>query len=325
MNNTTILWEETDLTEPLTKLGNKPIFVQSDGISETKNISAEKECEDIGNKKKWKRLCPKCGRIVFHKDRYYLERAIEKKIKCRSCDNRERADKKGRIDRSNEICSKKCPFCGKDVLYKGKKSKYNLIRSITNNYECRSCSLRHRNISEEKSKERSEKLKKANFGKHLSEETKKKIREKRKLQVITEETRKKLRGRILTENHKLKLRIAAIEDLKKKGVLLGCKGARNYNLKACEYFDKLNDENKWNLQHALNGGEIELYGYFVDGYDKENNIVVEYDEKFHYDFCGNLKPRDVIRMKYIKNKLCCRFFRYNESTRELKEITNIER
>lgn len=30
----------------------------------------------------------------------------------------------------------------------------------------------------------------------------------------------------------------------------------NYSEKACKFIDKLNEERGWNLQHALNGGEI---------------------------------------------------------------------
>ena len=38
------------------------------------------------------------------------------------------------------------------------------------------------------------------------------------------------------------------------------------------------------LQHAENGGEfyIKELGYWVDGYSKEKNIVIEYDEKHHF-------------------------------------------
>jgi hypothetical protein len=61
-------------------------------------------------------------------------------------------------------------------------------------------------------------------------------------------------------------------------------------------------------------------GYFLDAYDKERNIVVEYDEPKHYDVYGNLKQKDVLRQQRIITHLGCRFFRYNERTKELYEI-----
>ena len=34
------------------------------------------------------------------------------------------------------------------------------------------------------------------------------------------------------------------------------------------------------MQHALNGGEVRIGNYWVDGYDKENKIIFEYDEDY---------------------------------------------
>lgn len=91
----------------------------------------------------------------------------------------------------------------------------------------------------------------------------------------------------------------------------------NYNEKACKYMDLLNEENGWNLQHALNGGEVQIGPYFLDGYDKNLNIAFEYDEPKH-----NRKKaiiRDKERANYIIKRLHCRFFRYNEARNELYE------
>jgi hypothetical protein len=65
------------------------------------------------------------------------------------------------------------------------------------------------------------------------------------------------------------------------------------------------------LQHAENGGEyyIKELGYFVDGYSKEKNIVIEYDEKHHFDENGQLKQKDLIRQFEIEKLLSCNFIR----------------
>jgi hypothetical protein len=53
----------------------------------------------------------------------------------------------------------------------------------------------------------------------------------------------------------------------------------------------------------MNGGEyfIEELGYWVDGYDKEKNVVIEYYENAHQYFVFE----DEIRIKKIKENLNC--------------------
>ena len=72
---------------------------------------------------------------------------------------------------------------------------------------------------------------------------------------------------------------------------------QHFSKKACEYINNLNNEMGWNLIHALNGGEKQVCGYFLDGYDEELNIAFEYDEKHHYiDVYNNiLCERDIRR------------------------------
>lgn len=89
---------------------------------------------------------------------------------------------------------------------------------------------------------------------------------------------------------------------------------QHFSKRGCDYIDKLNEINNWNLQHALNGGEYEIDGYFLDGYDKERNIAFEYDEKRHYkDVYNNvLREKDIERQNRIIECLECKFYRYNE-------------
>ena len=115
------------------------------------------------------------------------------------------------------------------------------------------------------------------------------------------------------ENH----RKSAIKVREKLGVC-----SATYNINGCKYIDKLNEEKGWHLQHALNGGEIKMFGYFLDGYDKDLNIVFEYDEPYHYEnvYENKLKLKDIERQNYIKSKLNCKFYRYNEKLDLLYEI-----
>ena len=113
-----------------------------------------------------------------------------------------------------------------------------------------------------------------------------------------------------SEETKQHLREIFEEKIKKQKGSFKC----FYAKRACEYINKLNEEKHWNLQHAENGGEVNCLGYWLDGYDKELNIVFEYDEPKHYkDVTNNiLKDKDIQRQNNIINKLNCQFWRYNE-------------
>lgn len=111
----------------------------------------------------------------------------------------------------------------------------------------------------------------------------------------------------------------AEKDKIKQGVekylkLIGRTGGARFSIKACEFIDQLNNEHGWKLQHALNGGEIAIGKYYLDGYDVERNIAFEYDESSHYvDVINNiLKPRDLERQRDIIEQTGCTFYRYNE-------------
>jgi very-short-patch-repair endonuclease len=52
-----------------------------------------------------------------------------------------------------------------------------------------------------------------------------------------------------------------------------------------------------------------VIGYSVDGYVPELNLVIEIDERYHYDNKGNLRLKDIERQKKIENELNCDFLR----------------
>ncbi|MEG1008265.1 MAG: hypothetical protein RSE41_00110 [Clostridia bacterium] len=120
------------------------------------------------------------------------------------------------------------------------------------------------------------------------------------------------KGKRTPENVKDKIRLGTLRYLKQNPNFNGPR----YNKKACKYIDILNEQNNWNLKHALNGGEKEIFGFWVDGYDEELNIVFEYDERKHYKDIDNniLIDKDFIRQEKIIEKLNCEFYRYNEKT-----------
>jgi hypothetical protein len=141
-----------------------------------------------------------------------------------------------------------------------------------------------------------------------------------------------LRGIPMSEEQKEKLRVACLgrkvsDDTKRKmreihfrkKMASGGIYAAKHNPIACEFFDCLNEWNGWNGRHAKNGGEVVIGNYFLDYYEPTVNLVVEWDEPPHYYVNGSLKPKDVFRMNFIKNKLGCEFYRVNSVTGEIKE------
>jgi len=99
-----------------------------------------------------------------------------------------------------------------------------------------------------------------------------------------------------------KLRKAALDRLKRKGQVIP-----NYNPEGCRAIDEYGKQHGYNFQHAENGGEFHIkeLGYWVDGYDKEKNVVVEYDEPHH-----NKKiDVDKRRQLEIEKHLGCQFIR----------------
>lgn len=112
-----------------------------------------------------------------------------------------------------------------------------------------------------------------------------------------------------------KLRLARIKQIQDNGAV----NFPNFNKNACHYFDKLNEENGWKLKHALNGGEARIGGYFLDAYDENLNIVVEYDELKHKIDKRRYK-KDREKERYIIDKLKCKFYRYLEYESKLVEI-----
>jgi hypothetical protein len=219
--------------------------------------------------------------------------------------------------------TKNCPICGSEIFYRDKKA---LLQSIRLNSNCKSCSIE---IKKEKiSRTLKEKYQNGDIvanmsGAHSLESRRKQGDSKKgRKQSIESNIKRSIsckkakcgthnKGRRCTEDNKKKFRLNMIEKLSKTN--------KNfhppYNEKACDYFNNLMIDNNTFIQHALNGGEyhIKELGYWVDGYDKENNIVYEWDEEYHHYVDGRLSEKDIKRQIEIEKFLNCEFIRIRES------------
>ncbi|KKL84483.1 hypothetical protein LCGC14_1964280 [marine sediment metagenome] len=81
----------------------------------------------------------------------------------------------------------------------------------------------------------------------------------------------------------------------------------NYNPEACKFIEEYGRKHGYKFQHAENGGEfyIKGLGYWVDGYDREKNVVIEYDEPHH----TRRVEKDKQRQQEIQEHLGCKFIR----------------
>lgn len=73
---------------------NSPTLDQNDTINIINPPFLKKECNGIGNKKKWTKLCPDCNKEMFFSSKYYLKHSEEFNMSCRKC-----GCKKKKIDR----------------------------------------------------------------------------------------------------------------------------------------------------------------------------------------------------------------------------------
>lgn len=213
-----------------------------------------------------------------------------------------------------------CPSCNRELGYSNRS---NYLRAIKNNSICVFCLNRKKVNNPEYIKKLSiSKLGDKNPCKRLDVREKLSISGKGK-HKHTDEFKLKVsrlhKGKITSDITKKKMREAVLNRIKLYG-----KMTRNFNPSACKIIDEYGKKNGYNFQHALNGGEIIIYGYSLDGYDKNKNVVFEYDEfnRNHFDKNGNLLEKDIKRMNEIINYLHCKFIRYNENTKIITEYGN---
>lgn len=271
----------------------------------------------LDNKRKYFKKCDKCKIIQLYGLKLDMIRQINKKSKCKSC---------------RDYNGEKNPMYGKKhtLEIKEKISKINTGRILSDEHKEKiSNKIKGKNhpmygkkhTDESKNKIRCKHLGKTGlvgvnhpmYGKHHSIKSKLKISKSLKGKMVGDKNPSK------RQDVRNKMRLSRINDLKSKYGQIW----PNYNNNACKYFDKINDEFEWNLQHALNGGEfyIKELGYWVDAYDKNKNIVVEYDEPKHFNVDGTLKQRDIDRMINIINLLKCEFWRYDERNKKFFKIS----
>ena len=260
------------------------------------------------------RNCPNCKNQISYKYEITHIRGVRKNSWCRGCVTRRGFARRQKENPKPEFYIRNCPECKKELKHT---YYYSWKNGLEKQILCRGCvqrGERHKyfggknypNTTREISRQR---LLKSNPGKNKSLETCKKISESLKKSITHKLVIEKKRGIPRSAEVKKKIRKAIIKDLQQK---YGFQLSPNYNKIACKLFDKLNMELGWNGRHAENGGELHLkeLGYWVDYYEPQYNVVIEYDEKRH----RQQKEKDQQRQQEIQKYLKCIFIRISEET-----------
>jgi len=261
-------------------------------MTDTVNKLEKKNLENIINKKRWHRRCPRCDTKIIYTNKDSIRNAIKSSAICRSCSN----------TRHIGPFIKTCSNCQKDMIYnKFKSYKY----SINNDGWCHKC-------AGEKTIKTRIKRKNLYGNRNQSEDS------KRKMSLLHSGVNNPFYGKTHTNESRIKMRLNTINYISK---IKGGSMFPLYNKNACKYFEKMELETDWNGYYATKNGEhyIKELGYWVDYYEPNKNIVIEWDEKRHYNIDGTLKQKDIDRMTEIREFLKCKFFRYKESENLLYE------
>jgi hypothetical protein len=228
------------------------------------------------------KLCPKCQKVLTYSSNYHAKLSIIKNSPCLSCSQKGKIlskEHKENIKKNHaDVSGENNPMFGKSGF-----------------------------IGKKHTKESLEKISNGNKGKIFSKES------SEKLSKSLKEYYKTHNGTTLGKKHtnetKNKMRLSAIKRIS-IAKFEGNQFYPSYNKKSIQIIEEYSIQNNFNIIHAENGGEyyIEKLGYWLDGYDIEKNIVIEFNEKHH----NYRTEKDTERRENIINFLKCDFIIINE-------------
>ena len=271
------------------------------------------------NDVRFSRECPKCKKLLFYSRRYIMKNAEMENTVCKKCSHILYPHKQSEEAKKHlsDLAKKRFAVYTQEQWQKMREDghKYGILQKpLTEKERLATCGKGNHFYGHTHTDEMKRKMGDRFRGRKLSMEHKTKISEGLKRNGVNLGDKNVAKR----PEDRLRKRLAIIEKMKQEHG----KMYPFYSKAACKYFDKLNIERGWKLQHGENGGEYYLkdLGYWLDGYDREKNIVVEYDESRHYKVDGRLKEKDVRRMNEIIDLLKCSFYRYDEQNARFYQV-----
>lgn len=279
-----------------------------------------------------KRNCPQCNKEIIHNSIVGYRRAVKSSTICRSCAHLGKRPSKETLEKMSKVAKEQwenLEIRNKTIAAMGGRTPWN--KGKDNVYSPETLELMSAaNSGRVLSNEHKDKLSKALIGRTLSDEHKLKISQshigKTKSHAHRHNIGKSGRGKspwIKGKSHsditKMKMRVKRLEWIENN---IG-QPSPVFNPLACKLIDEYGKLHGYNFKHAMNGGEynIKELGYFLDGYDVNQNVAIEYYEPHHFKN-GKLRDRDVQREKEIKNLLGCKLVRLTDNLHRdlIKEI-----
>ncbi len=271
---------------------------------------------------KYKRNCPQCGKLLETDNKHYYISSAKSNKKCLSCSLTGRKfseTHKANLSKNHaDVSGDKNPFYNKTH---SDEVKHTISEAVKERYSDPKLRQKVSEIRKDWHKTNENSFK----GKTHTDEVKQTLSLLAKVRMQNNEARVKIskalvgtdpwnknKKNVYTDEQLKKMRVAAISRIE-EAKFNGGQMMPNYNPTAIPIMEHTATE--WgitDLQHAENGGEFHIkeLGYFVDGYSKEKNIVIEYDENYH--FSEKQKNKDRQRQDMIGEALKCKFVRINE-------------
>jgi hypothetical protein len=243
------------------------------------------------------RNCPKCGEKIFYSTKYNKIRAEKRNTNCKSCSATGRPltkETRRKIGKNNV--------------------RYWLGKKLTNEHKE---NIGKSNKGKKRSEEEKKKMGGENhpmFRKKQTEESKRKMSEfregktyeeiygKEKAKEIKQKKSELLKSKKrepFTEETRKRMRLSAKKRIE-RDKFNGNQMMPGHNPEGCKIIDEYNKKYGFNFQHAENGGEVCIDGFWPDGIDQEKMTIIEIDERHHFNSDGKLKQKDIKRQDYLE-------------------------
>lgn len=255
-------------------------------IKETKNITRKiknvsKKKIEVVTKENWIRVCPMCNNLIYYKSKLTRDNGQKLNSTCRPC--------KFNKQKRETPYIKTCDGCGRNKVYKHASNFFAAIRSSSKCNRCSKIGVIPKKVTYSE-------------WKRMCPRCNSSIFYSRKDSMMSAGKRNSVCRKCADDNHRINMATKFSQNMYPR-----------YNPDACELFDRINKEMGWSGVHALNGGEfyVKELGYWVDYYEPNLNIIIEYDELHHEN--KKRRMRDIKRQQKITQLLNCKFYRISET------------